>query len=111
LRPGSGYQFLFADHLAGAVDERGQDVKGAAAEPHRLVALEQQPLRCKKPVRAKQYRLLVHRAGPGFTSFTCFYSTRQRQVPAAAQVELAAWLILTPSTRRVARPRDCQADL
>ena len=53
FRPGSGYQLVLADHLAGAFDQSGQDVEGAAAEPHRLVALEQQPLRCKEPVRAK----------------------------------------------------------
>ncbi len=51
--PDLGYQFLLADHLAGASDESGQDVKGAAAEPHRLVALEQEPLRCKELERAK----------------------------------------------------------
>ena len=60
LRPGSGDQFLLADHLAGAFDQGGQDVKGAAAEPHRLVALEQEPLRCKEPVRAKRDRVFVH---------------------------------------------------
>src|SRR4030095_8494154 len=37
LRPGSGDQLLFADHLAGAFDQSGQNVKGAAAEPHRLL--------------------------------------------------------------------------
>ncbi len=52
-RPGSGDQLLFADHLTGAFDQSGQDVEGAAAEPHRPVALEQQTLRCKEPVRAK----------------------------------------------------------
>jgi hypothetical protein len=44
LRPGSGDQLLLADHLAGKFDERAQDVKGAADEPHRLVALEEEPL-------------------------------------------------------------------
>jgi hypothetical protein len=29
LWPGSGDQFLFADYLAGALDERGQDVESA----------------------------------------------------------------------------------
>jgi len=29
--PGSGDQFLFADHLAGAFDQRGQDIERTAA--------------------------------------------------------------------------------
>src|SRR5580704_14607924 len=53
LWPGSGDQLFLADHLARAFDQSGQNVKGAAAEPHRPVALEQEPLRCKQPVRAK----------------------------------------------------------
>jgi hypothetical protein len=53
LRPGPGDQLLLADHLTGAFDQSGQDVEGAAAEPHRPVALEQQTLRCKEPVGAK----------------------------------------------------------
>ena len=40
-RPGAGDQFLFADHLAGTPDHGSEDVKGAAAKPNRLVALEQ----------------------------------------------------------------------
>src|SRR6266446_6689778 len=60
FRPGPRDQFLFADHLAGALDQSRQNVKGAAAEPHRLVALEQKPLRCKEPVRAKRDRVFVH---------------------------------------------------
>ena len=73
FRPGSGDQFLLADHLAGAFDQSGQDVEGAAAEPHRLVALEQQPLRCKEPERPERDRLSVHGYGVGtihlFTRF------------------------------------------
>src|ERR1700691_1328136 len=33
LLPNSGYEFLFADNLAGAFDQSGQDVKRAVAEP------------------------------------------------------------------------------
>jgi hypothetical protein len=69
LRPGSGDQLLFADHLAGAFDQSSQDVKSPAAEPHRLVALEQEPLRCKEPVRAKRDCVFVHEGRvPGVTS-------------------------------------------
>jgi hypothetical protein len=61
LRPGSGYQLLFTDHLAGPFDQSGQDVEGAATQPHRLVALEQKPLRCMQPEWAKRDCESVHR--------------------------------------------------
>src|SRR6266478_7159307 len=60
FRPGSRDQFVLADNLAGAFDQSRQNVEGAAAEPHRLVALEQKPLRCKEPVRAKRNRVFIH---------------------------------------------------
>jgi hypothetical protein len=59
LRPGAGYQLLLADHLAGAFDQSGEDVKGAAAEPHWLVALQQEPLRRKQPERTKRDRASI----------------------------------------------------
>jgi hypothetical protein len=61
-RPSPRDQLLFANYLAGALDQSLQNVKGAAAEPHRLVALEQEPLRCKEPVRAKRDRVFIHEA-------------------------------------------------
>jgi hypothetical protein len=64
--PGSGDQLLLADHLAGAFDQSGQDVEGAAAKPHWLVALEQEPLRCEEPVWAKRDRAYVHGAASRF---------------------------------------------
>ncbi len=67
LRPGSRDQLLLADHLAGALDQSGQDVEGAAAEPHRLVALEQKPLRCKEPKRPERDRVSVHGQVAGLT--------------------------------------------
>ena len=48
-------------HRAGAFDEHGQNLKGAATEPYRRVALEQEPLRRRKPVRTKRDRRLVAR--------------------------------------------------
>src|SRR5882672_8297743 len=60
LRPSPTYQFLFADYLASAFDQSSEDVKSAAAEPHRLVAVEQEPLLCKEPERAKRDRVSVH---------------------------------------------------
>src|SRR5882724_11774404 len=73
LRPGSGDELLLADHLAGALDQRGQDVEGAAAEPHRLVAFEQEALRCVKSERAKRDRNSIHGADPSLPLFTEFY--------------------------------------
>jgi hypothetical protein len=69
LRPSPTYQFLFADYLAGAFDQSSQDVEGAAAEPHRLVALEQETLLCKEPERAKRDRVPIHGIAHGIYSF------------------------------------------
>ncbi len=60
FRPDPGYQILLTDHLAGALDQGSEDVKGAAAEPHRVIALEQEPLRSKEPKRAKRDCASVH---------------------------------------------------
>src|SRR6185312_16607353 len=60
LRPSPTYQLLFADYLPAAFDQGSQDVEGAAAEPHRLVAVEQETLLCKEPERAKRDRVSVH---------------------------------------------------
>jgi hypothetical protein len=61
LRPGSGYQLLLGDHLAGPSDQSGQDVEGAATQPHRFVPFKQKPLRCMQPERAKGDCESVHR--------------------------------------------------
>jgi hypothetical protein len=45
VRPGPGDQFLFANYPAGAFNQGRKDVEGAAAEPHRVVVLEQAPER------------------------------------------------------------------
>jgi hypothetical protein len=58
--PSSGDQLLLAHHLAGPFDQRGQDAKGAAAEPHRRVAFEQEALHGNEPERAKRNRAYVH---------------------------------------------------
>jgi hypothetical protein len=60
LGPGSGNQFLLVNHLAGVFDQGGEDVKGATAEPHRVLALEQEPLRCKQPKWSKSDRAAIH---------------------------------------------------
>src|SRR5277367_1016623 len=80
LRPGSGDQLLLADDLAGTFDQCRQDVEGAAAEPHWLVALQQQPLSCKEPIWAKRDRSCVHGAAPRFSLlYTILPSWGQRQ--------------------------------
>ena len=72
FRPGSGYQFFLADNLAGAFEQRRKDVKGTAAEAHRLVAFKQQALCREKPERAKDDGLSVHRLIAEFTPFYLF---------------------------------------
>jgi len=60
IRPGSGFKVILADYLARAFEQRRKDVKGTAAEAHRLVAFKQQPLCCEKPERAKGCGLSIH---------------------------------------------------
>jgi hypothetical protein len=88
LRPGSSDQLLLADHLARAFDQRGENVKGAAAETHRFIPLEQEPLPCKKPERAKRDCISVHGAGlsrdlrrPAHTEAVSPRSDRRRRNP------------------------------
>jgi hypothetical protein len=54
LRPGSGDQLFLTDYLTGVLDQSGQDVEGATAKPHWLVALEQKPLCCEESVWAER---------------------------------------------------------
>ncbi|HEY1941205.1 MAG TPA: hypothetical protein VGH40_03695 [Roseiarcus sp.] len=61
LRPGSGYQLLLADHFASMFEQNREDIERAAAEPYRLIALEQKPLRRKEPKRPKRDRITVHK--------------------------------------------------
>jgi len=58
--PGSGHQFRLPDNLARSLDQSGQDVEGAPAQPHRPLALEQEPLRRKQPEWAKRDHVFVH---------------------------------------------------
>src|SRR5258708_3689880 len=98
FRPGPRDQFLFADHLASACDQSGQDVKGAAAESHRLTALEQEPLRCKEPVRAKRDRVFVHGGrSPESTNFTQIYLTGARATLRRRELQLQLAVTATTS--------------
>src|SRR5262249_30617598 len=74
-------------HLAGAFDQGGQDVEGAAAEAHGPVALEQEPLPWQKPVRAKRDRRFVQEPARCFQSFfTQFCLTRTRASSASIRL-------------------------
>ncbi len=80
LRPRLGHQLLLGHDLAGAVDQGGQDVEGAAAEPHWLVALEQETLCCDEAERAERDRVAVQGGGcrrhPFFYQFFLDYGQR-----------------------------------
>jgi hypothetical protein len=80
FRPGSGFKLVLADYLTRAFDQRGKDVKGAAAEAHRLVAFKQQPLCREKPEWAEGDGLSIH----GFF-YRFLLDRRQRQSGAAAR--------------------------
>jgi hypothetical protein len=81
--PGSGNQFLLADHLARTFDQSGQDIEGAAAQSHWLVAVQQEPPRCDEPVRAKGDRVSIHRADPRYTNFYQTFPNRCQRGPGA----------------------------
>jgi hypothetical protein len=66
LRPDASYQFFLADQLASALDQKDENVKGAAAESHRPVTLKQKPLLRKEQERAKLDCASVHRKRPWF---------------------------------------------
>jgi len=74
LGPSSGDQLFLGAHLANAFDQSRQDVKGAAAQPYRLLAFQQEPSRRKQAERAKRDRASVHGSSPGslfLPFFTC----------------------------------------
>ena len=56
FRPHSNHKFLFADQLAGAFDQRYEDIERAAPETQRLFSFKQQPLCRKQPERAERKR-------------------------------------------------------
>src|SRR5258708_21516739 len=62
LRPDARDQFVLADHVAGALDQKDENVEGAAAEPHLSVALKQKPLLGKEQELAKRDCASVHRS-------------------------------------------------
>src|SRR5580658_7660000 len=49
LWPDARHQCLFGDHLAGPFNQCGENIERTAAEPHGLVALEQEPPRRNAP--------------------------------------------------------------
>src|SRR5580658_11176409 len=62
LLPNSGYEFLFADNLAGAFDQSCQDVERAVAQARWRIALEQEPSLYKELKRSKGDRASIHGA-------------------------------------------------
>src|SRR5271156_5198498 len=78
VRPNPGDQLVLADQLAGAFDERGQDVESTAAEPHRPPILEQEAP-CRSPAeRAKRDRAFIHEPPGHLPHFTEFYRYGRR---------------------------------
>jgi hypothetical protein len=82
-RPGAGDQLFLANHFAGAFDQGRQDLEGAAAQPHRLIPLEQQSLRCQEPERPKRNRVCVHVRSevPKLCLMTCDFTVAARRTP------------------------------
>jgi hypothetical protein len=70
FRPDARDQFVLADHLAGALDQKDKN-EGAAAEPHRPVALKRKPLLWEKRERAKRNCASARRGRPWLLSLFC----------------------------------------
>ena len=58
--PSPGDQFLFRDRLAGALEERSQNIERAAAEAHRFPVLGQHALRGDQPERSEGEDFSIH---------------------------------------------------
>src|ERR1700730_17093987 len=58
--PGAGNEFFLADRLAGALDERHQDLQRAAAETQRLPLVEQHALGGDQSKRPEYEGLVIH---------------------------------------------------
>ena len=56
VRPDPRHELALADQLAGALDQRDQDLQGAAAQTHRPAGLQQQPSRREQMKRAERDR-------------------------------------------------------
>ena len=61
IGPGAGDELVSGDGLAGAFDQRDQDVERAAAEPQRLPVIEQRALRRDQPERSEDEGFFIHR--------------------------------------------------
>ena len=59
IGPRAGNESILVDRLAGAFDQRGEDVQGPAAEPERFLIIEQQSLRGDQPERPEDEGLLI----------------------------------------------------
>jgi hypothetical protein len=59
--PRTGDQLFFCDRLAGALDERNQNVERSAADARRVPVLEKRALRRDQPERSEGEDLFIHR--------------------------------------------------
>ena len=67
LWPDARCQCLLGDHLAGTVNQSGEDVESTTTEPHGLVTLEQEPPRRDEPEDAERDGRFGHGASPEST--------------------------------------------
>jgi len=61
IGPGAGDQLVLVDRLAGAFDERNQNIQRAAAEAQWFPVIEQYSLRRDQPERSEGEGLFIHR--------------------------------------------------
>ena len=64
--PDFPHQVVLADQLAARFDQRNQEVEGAAPEPHRLVAFDEQLPRRIEPERPEGQTVIGGGGGGGF---------------------------------------------
>ena len=62
VRPSPGDQLLFRDRLAGALDERNQNIERTAPEAQRFPVLEEHALSRDQPERSEGEDFFIHRA-------------------------------------------------
>ena len=61
IGPRAGDEPILVDRLAGAFDQRDQNIESAATEAQRFVVIEQQSLRGDQPERSEGEGLFIHR--------------------------------------------------
>ena len=64
IGPGARYQLILADRLAGAFNQRDENVQRPAAEAQRLSVLEQHALSGNQAKRSESEGFFIHRGRP-----------------------------------------------